>query len=376
MKSPPGGVVELVDAILRRAFDSRASDIHFEPGQDAMRVRFRIDSILTDDELIPAAVAAGVVARLKVLARLLTYRTDIPQDGSIPAGASAAPCDIRVATFPTIRGERVVLRLMASVDRLLELDQLGHSDTTIESLKSQLARPQGFILVCGPAGSGKTTTLYAMLSYLRRARPEASIIAIEDPVEIRCDGVTQVQVDPPRGMTYATALRSLLRQDPQVLLIGEIRDSEVASIVTEAALTGHLLLASMHAGSAPEAILRLLEMGVPAYQITSTLRGVLNQRLVRRMVAASADGAASTTPRYEGRVAIGEWVELSPMLRRAIIETSDLDGLRAACNAAEVGIFADGQRLIAAGLSDESEINRVLGAVPPSLGQSGSARAG
>ncbi|MFN0135347.1 MAG: GspE/PulE family protein [Phycisphaerae bacterium] len=375
MKPAVPGVVELVDAILHRAAAARASDVHFEPGLDAMRVRFRVDSLLTDAEIVPAAIAAGVVARLKVLARLLTYRTDIAQDGAIPAAASGVPCDIRVATFPTIRGERVVLRLMAAADRLLELDQLGHSDAIVATLIAELARPQGFLLVCGPAGSGKTTTLYAMLAHLRRMRPDASIIAIEDPVEIRCDGITQVQIDPPRGLTYPAALRSLLRQDPQILLIGEIRDSEVASIVTEAALTGHLLLASMHAGSAPEAILRLLEMGIPAYQVTSTLCGVLNQRLVRRRASLADGGGPIAAPQYSGRVAVGEWVQLSPLLRRAIIDGGDLDALRAASGATG-GLATDAQRLIDAGLSDEAEINRALGAIGPGYDSHTNAKAG
>lgn len=375
MKPAVPGVVELVDAILHRAAAARASDVHFEPGLDAMRVRFRVDSLLIDAEIVPAAIAAGVVARLKVLARLLTYRTDIAQDGAIPAAASGVPCDIRVATFPTIRGERVVLRLMAAADRLLELDQLGHSDTVVATLIAQLARPQGFLLVCGPAGSGKTTTLYAMLAHLRRTRPDASIIAIEDPVEIRCDGITQVQIDPPRGLTYPAALRSLLRQDPQVLLIGEIRDSEVASIVTEAALTGHLLLASMHAGSAPEAILRLLEMGIPAYQVTSTLCGVLNQRLVRRRAPIADDSGPIAAPQYSGRVAVGEWVQLSPLLRRAIIDGGDLDALRAATGATG-GLATDAQRLIDAGLSDEAETRRALGNVGPGYDSHTNAKAG
>ncbi len=242
------GVVELVNDLLQRAVAARASDVHFEPGAEQMRVRFRVDALLNDVDGLPAAIAPNVVARLKVLAGLLTYRSDIPQEGGIPAAAGVAPYDIRVATFPTVRGERVVLRLLAERTLARRLVDLGHAPDLVERLEHVLTLPQGLIVVCGPAGSGKTTTLCAMLQHILATRPGLSILSVEDPVEIRIDGITQIEVAPERGLTYAVALRSLLRQDPQVLMIGEVRDADTARLVVEAALTGHLLLTSLHSG--------------------------------------------------------------------------------------------------------------------------------
>jgi len=347
---PSAGVVELVNGILRRAIDAGATDVHFEPADDGLHVRFRIQAMLEAREVIPAPIAANVVARLKVLAGLLTYRTDVPQEGSIQPTSAPVPCDVRVATFPTIRGERVVLRILSNAQRLRTLDELGHDPSLVARLHGLLGRPQGLIAVCGPAGSGKTTTLFALLDALLRLRPGVSIISIEDPVEIRLEGVTQVALAPLRGLTYPVALRSLLRQDPQVLMIGEVRDAEVADIVIEAALTGHLLLTTLHSGSAPEAIVRLLEMGVPPYQITSTLVGVLAQRLVRT-TAASGDALSE-------RSALGHLVEMSPPLRQAILAGGDAVALAAACAGS---LHADARRLLDAGRTTQAEIDRVLG---------------
>lgn len=347
-RADTGGVVELVNDVLRRAAAAGASDVHFEPVDGPMRVRFRVDGALRDETAIPQLIAANVVARLKVLAGLLTYRVDTPQEGAIAAAECAAGCDVRVSTFPTIRGERAVLRLMAGAARFRSIEELGHDAALAVRLARQVEQPQGFVLIVGPAGSGKTTTLYALLDHIRRRRPDASIIAVEDPVEIRASGVTQVQIEPARGLTYETALRSVLRQDPQVLLIGEIRDAAVASIVVEAALSGHLLLASMHSGSPAEALLRLLEMGLPPYQLTSTIRGVLSQRLVR---VASAD---------RGRSAIGQLVEMTPALRRALLESGDAAALESAT--AEFGsLRADAERLIRGGMATAESIAAALG---------------
>jgi len=365
-ESPVEGVVQLVEQLIRRAFDARASDVHFEPGDEELRVRVRVDALLEDVETLPRTIAPNVVARLKVLGGLLTYRSDVPQEGAISATRSGLPGDIRVATFPTIRGERVVLRLMAHARQRLTLDDLGHDPQLIERLKQALQLPQGLIVVCGPAGSGKTTTLYAMLDHLLEQRPQASVLAVEDPVEIRLDGVTQVQIEPARGLTYPVALRSLLRQDPEVLMIGEVRDAETAGIVIEAALTGHLLLSTMHSGSPAEAIVRLREMGLPAYQITSTLQGVLAQRLLRTICpACDPESPRPTCPHclgsgFAGRAAIGHFVEITAGLRQAILDEADAATLESR-NLTPGSLRDDAERLVQAGRTARAEVRRVLG---------------
>lgn len=361
------GVVDLVDGLIRDAIVARASDVHFEPTDDGLRVRFRIDAQLTDVRRLPSAITANVVARLKVLAGLLTYRTDTPQEGSIAPSIASFPCDIRVATFPTIRGERVVLRLMnEAAHGVMTLDALGHAPTLTERLGHLALRSHGLLLVCGPAGSGKTTTLYALLDHILRQRPELSILAVEDPVEIRYGGITQIKIEPDRGLTYPVALRSLLRQDPQVLMVGEIRDAQTAHIVVEAALTGHLLLSTLHSGTPAEAIVRLREMGVEAYQLTSILQAVVAQRLVRTVCqTCGPDTPRSACPRclgtgYAGRAAIAQCVEMSPALRAAIMSGQDLTGLAQPTICAG-SLRADAQRLLDAGRTTAAEIERVLG---------------
>ena len=364
----PDGVVDLVDRIIRRAIEARAGDVHFEPGDAQLRVRFRINGLLQDIEQLPPAIAPNIVARLKVLAGLLTYRSDIPQEGGISHGEDGFPCDIRVATFPTVRGERIVLRLMAHAHRFLKLDDLGHDPRLLERLTCLLRRPQGLLLVCGPAGSGKTTTLYACLEYILRERPGVSILSVEDPVEIRLDGVTQIEIEPARGLTYPIALRSLLRQDPEVLMIGEIRDAEVAEIIIEAALTGHLVLSTMHSGSVAEAIVRLREMGIPPYQITSTLAGVLAQRLLRTGAGNESHPASSgvglsdidSAFHYSSRQAVGHFVEVTDALRAAILAGADSIALSSS-ELCPVSLHADAQRLLDAGVTTPEEIFRVIG---------------
>ena len=284
------GVVDLVDGLIDRAIAGRASDIHFEPADCDLRVRFRIDGRLHDVERLPIALLPNVVTRLKVMARLLSYRQDIPQEGglTLERGKTAdadsdGRVDVRISTFPTIRGERVAVRLLPRVGQVRGLDELGFSEALVQRLVSAAGRGQGLILVTGPAGSGKTTTLYALLRHLLVVMPGAGMMTVEDPVELRLDGIAQIQVTPHGELTYVRALRSLLRQDPQVILIGEIRDAETARIATEAALTGHLILSTMHSGRACDAVVRLMEMGIPPYQLTSSLRLVMCQRLIRTL---------------------------------------------------------------------------------------------
>lgn len=353
MPTESGGVVNLVDELLRRAISAGASDVHLDPDESGLRVRFRIDGILESIENLPRAIAPNIIARLKVLSGLLTYSSDIPQEGAIAGAAAGFESDIRVSTFPTISGERAVLRLLANARRLLELDQLGHADRTIERLKGILARPQGLVVVCGPAGSGKSTTLYALLRYLAAARPQTSLISVEDPVELRLDGITQVQIHPARGLTYPVALRSLLRQDPQVIMIGEVRDATVAETIIDAALTGHLVLTSMHSGTVPEAIIRLREMGIPPYQLTSALQAVVAQRLVRR-------SDPNQPSRLTGRIAVGHLVEMNESLRSAILAGVDARQLsHSDCCAGS--LREDAQRHLNSCSTTLDEIRRVIG---------------
>jgi general secretion pathway protein E len=360
----PEGVVSVVADLLRRAVAARASDLHCEPGDAGLRIRLRVDGVLHDVETLPAVIAPNVIARLKVLAGLLTYRTDIPQEGAI-AGAGGAGDDIRVATFPTVRGERAVLRFLGAARQGLSLGELGFGDALADRLRALLTSPQGLLIVCGPAGSGKTTTLYAALRHILAVRPGASIIAVEDPVELRLDGVTQVQVEPARQLTYPVVLRSLLRQDPQVLMLGEVRDAETAHAVTEAALTGHLLLTTLHSGTPAAALVRLRELGIAPAQLTSTVHAVLAQRLLRTVCPSC--GGAATTPAcpaclgsgYRGRVACAALIEMAPPLRAALLAGADVAELAAV--AGGQGLRADADRLVAAGLTTAAEVARVLG---------------
>jgi len=349
--------VILVERLIRQAIERQASDVHFEPDEQHLRVRYRIDGLLHDVERLPAAIAPNIAARLKVLGGLLTYRTDVPQEGAISRERSEFGCEIRVSSFPTIAGERVVLRLLGSALERLKLDQLGFTPELTARLCTHLTASQGLLLVCGPAGSGKTTTLHAMLTHLTEERPDQSIITVEDPVEVRLAGITQVEIHPQRGLTYPVVLRSLLRQDPQVLMVGEIRDAETAHIACEAALTGHLLLSTMHSGTPAEAIVRLREMGVPPYQITSALRGILAQRLLRTL----AKGEQIEPPTYAGRTACGWLVELTGPLRAAILDEADSD--RLSDPALSPGsLRVDAERLVKAGKTTPDEVRRVLGA--------------
>jgi type II secretory ATPase GspE/PulE/Tfp pilus assembly ATPase PilB-like protein len=369
-------VVSLVDELLKRAVKSGASDVHFEPTRSGLIVKFRLDGVLNTVEELPKSLSGNVIARLKVLGGLLTYRNDIPQEGRIEISKSRDEriMDQRLAVFPTIHGQRAVVRLFYSNIELMDLGQLGFSKDIYKALKIIAAKNQGVLLLTGPAGSGKSTTLAALLRHILKSFPGKSVVTLEDPVEIMIEGATQVQITPHGQMTFPTGLRSLLRQDPQVLMIGEIRDAQTAKIAIEAGLTGHLLMSTMHSGTPAGAFLRLLEMGIEPYQVTSSVSAVLNQRLVRKLCnkckrkiektglfeAAGCDACFNTG--YKGRVLIAEMVQLDSQLRKAILAKADLEELEALlmCKG-HTSMLADGERLISEGITTQEELNNVCG---------------
>lgn len=364
-------VRDLVDDILARGLNARATDIHFEPIETGLQVRLRVDGQLLDFESIPSRLAETVVSRLKVLASLLTYRVDIPQEGSVRwngAGtdAHAHPTDLRVATFPTIRGERAVVRIFRDSAELQSLDSLGLAEDQVALLRNALAQPDGLIVVSGPAGSGKTTTLYAMIRELSERQPSRSVITLEDPVEQRIDRVTQIQINPYGELDYERCMRSLLRQDPQVLLLGEVRDARTAEVAVEAALTGHLILTTVHSGAPAETIVRFLEMGIAPYQLVSTLTVVCSQRLFRKTCRDCRGKPSKICPAcqntgYAGRTAIAQVVRLDESLRSLVLERSSAGRLRDALKQQGPGLSDRAASLVTQQVTDEAELTRVVG---------------
>lgn len=272
-------VVRLVNLLLIEALDARASDVHLEGYQDGLRVRYRVDGVLQPAPLPPPHLTAAIISRLKIMAELDIAERRLPQDGRIRLRLQNRQVDVRVSTVPTLRGESVVLRLLDKERGRISLTELGMAPDTLELFTEVVSRPHGIVLVTGPTGSGKTTTLYAAVEMIRTGREK--ILTVEDPVEYELAGVPQVPVNEKVGMTFAGALRALLRQDPDIILVGEIRDAETAQIATQAALTGHLVLSTLHTNDSPTALTRLLDLDVAAYLVASTVDAVLAQRLVR-----------------------------------------------------------------------------------------------
>jgi len=356
--------VTAVESLLRAATERGASDVHLDPDEGAMRVRLRLDGVLVDADPLPSSIAAHVIGRLKALSGLLAYRTDVPQEGRIPADRSPTGAEVRVATYPTLLGERAALRLDVTDSIAPELTDLGLPEAALAGLQASVARPDGVVLLTGPSGSGKTTTLYAALRHLTRTDPGRSLMTLEDPIERRLPGVVQTEVSEAAGLDFARALRSLLRHDPDVLLVGEIRDRETAHIALEAGLTGHLVASTVHAGTASGVFARLLQMGVEPFVLTTAVSGVLAQRLLRRSCAKcearGCDECRGTG--YTGRVIVAEWVELAPALREGILARADgADLAEAARDAGYDDLRSAATRLVAAGSTTTEEVNRVLG---------------
>ncbi len=357
--------VEIVDDLLGRAVRLGAGDVHFDPLDTCMLVRFRCDGQLHDVEELPAEVAPNIVGRLKSLAGLLTYRLDVPQEGALrmPAAHDNGSVDFRVATFPTVRGERVVVRIFRPEAAGMAPEELGLGKDIVTTLQNAVAGPDGLIIVTGPAGSGKTTTLYSLLEHIRRRDPGRSVITLEDPVERRIDRVTQIQVNPYGELNYIRCMRSILRQDPQVIMLGEIRDAETARVCAEAALTGHLILTTMHSGNATGALVRLLEMGVAAYQLVSAVSVIVGQRLLRKLCTPCAGNGCSECLHcgYLGRTACAEAISMNEDLRSAILRSAPTSQLRDAAAPVAGDLSTAAKRLVTTGVTTAEEVQRVLG---------------
>jgi len=382
-------IVKFVNLLVSQAIADRASDIHIEPAERDLRVRFRIDGVLHEIMRSPKAVQAGVVSRLKIMADINIAERRIPQDGRLSVAVDGKKVDLRVATLPTVWGEKVVMRILDNSTARLNLNDLGFSAENYERFSGSYVKPYGMILVTGPTGSGKSTTLYATLNIVSTA--DKNVITVEDPVEYRLPGVNQVQTNNKAGLTFASALRSILRSDPDIVLIGEIRDHETAQIAIEAALTGHLVLSTLHTNDAPSAITRLVEMGIEPFLVGSAIDCVLAQRLARRLCAKCKQAYLPTTeqltaarfpwpegeppPRiyrpvgctacsktgYQGRLALHEVMTVSEEIERMAVERASATAImEVACQQGMTTLRNDGLAKVVAGVTSIEEIFRVV----------------
>ena len=381
-------VIRLVNQLINRAVETQASDIHIEPFEDRLRVRYRYDGVLHDAESPPGQLAAAIISRIKIMAHLDIAERRLPQDGRIRLAVRGQDIDFRISTIPSLHGETVVLRVLDRTAAVLDFERLGLPVPVVAQLREALALPNGMVLVTGPTGSGKTTTLYTGL--LQMDAVARKIITIEDPIEYQLARINQIQVRPQIDLTFANLLRSILRQDPDVIMVGEIRDFETAEIAVQAALTGHLVLSTLHTNSAAACITRLRDMGLEDYLLSAVLRGVLAQRLVRRLCGecrveqpASAEvvarfglkGRRPGKPRlwqakgcpscrntgYRGRVAIAEFLAPGPEIEELILARADHTKIeKAAIKAGMVPLFEAG---IEAALDGVTTIEEVLRSV-------------
>ncbi len=377
-------VVRIVNVVVLKAIRDGASDVHIEPDHGILRVRYRVDGRLQSEQHIPLSLHAPMVSRLKILADLDLAQKRLPQDGRISLHADGRRIDLRVSTLPTVRGEKVVMRLLDTEANMTSLEQLGLADTLRERWEELIGMPHGMILVTGPTGSGKTTTLYASLAAINKI--DTNIVTVEDPVEFDFPIINQVQVNAKSGLTFSAALRSILRQDPNVVMVGEIRDRETAQIAVRAALTGHLVLSTLHTNDASSATTRLIDMGVEPYLVASALKGVLAQRLVRRScpdctaeVSVESIGAPVEVTEiirqrglriqqgegcrncadtgYRGRVALHELLWIDDEVERAIVRQRPASEIRQiARRNGMVELFEDGLAKVAAGLTTVEQV--------------------
>jgi general secretion pathway protein E len=381
-------VIRLVNLMIARAVESRASDIHIEPFENRLKVRYRVDGVLREVESPPSRLSAAVISRIKIMAKLNIAERRLPQDGRIQLRAQGKEIDLRVSTVPTLWGESVVMRILDKASVVLDFETLGFSPRTLGRFLEILHMPHGIILVTGPTGSGKTTTLYTALQTINT--PERKILTVEDPVEYQLEGVNQIQVKPQINLNFANALRAIVRQDPDVIMIGEMRDLETAGIAVQSALTGHLVLSTLHTNDAAGSVTRLLDMGVEDYLLTSTINGILAQRLVRllctrcrqpypalpELVEEMRLQRFAATPDitlyrpvgcehcggtgYRGRAAIMEFLVMSDPLRRLVLKHADAGDLQDTAQKEGMDtMYEDGLRKAVAGLTTIEEVLRV-----------------
>ncbi|HEX6738333.1 MAG TPA: ATPase, T2SS/T4P/T4SS family [Vicinamibacteria bacterium] len=365
-----GPVVKLVNAILADAIRANASDIHIEPREKGLELRYRVDGLLRKVMSMPKRVQNKMLSRIKIMSHMDISERRKPQDGRTFVRVGNASYDLRVSTLPTSDGEKAVLRILSQTRALVKLEELGFDDETLTRLRDIIRRPQGLILVTGPTGSGKTSTLYAAVNFLRSET--TNIVTIEDPVECRLPGINQVAVSDKSGMTFAAGLRSILRQDPDVIMVGEIRDLETAKTAFQAAQTGHLVLSTLHTNDAASTVTRLVEMGLPAYVVAGSLLGVLAQRLARRLCDCKTVTPQGAQPKgcdacrftgYRGRVGLYELMTVNARVRSVVLGDGSVDPVRRAARMGGMrSLFQDGQRKAAAGVTTLDEVRRV---VPP-----------
>jgi type IV pilus assembly protein PilB len=382
-------IVKLVQAIMTQAVADRASDVHIEPTEKDVRVRYRVDGVLHEVMHSPKSIQNGLISRLKVMADLNIAEKRVPQDGRVSIRVGTRQLDLRLATLPTVFGEKIVIRILDKSNALLQLSDLGFLDDAYYRYEKAFRKPYGAILVTGPTGSGKSTTLYATLNIVNS--PDRHIVTVEDPVEYRLPGVNQIQVNPKAGLTFASALRSILRADPDIILIGEIRDRETAMIAVESALTGHLVLSSLHTNDAPSAITRLTEMEVETFLVASAVDAIVAQRLARKLCekcrapyspdheelreAGYSEAQLSevnelyhpvgctscSNTGYRGRFGLYEVMPMSEEIERLTVERASSDAIRAvAIQQGMQTLREDGLQKAAAGLTSIEEIARVV----------------
>ena len=381
-------VIRLVNLLMQRAVESRASDIHIEPFENRLKVRYRIDGVLHEVESPPSSSTAAVISRVKIMAKLNIAERRLPQDGRIMLQVQGKALDLRVSTVPTSYGESVVMRILDRESLVLDFHSLGFTDDFLPGFLKVLNQPHGIMLVTGPTGSGKTTTLYTALQKINQ--PDVKIITVEDPVEYQLEGVNQIQVKPQIGLDFASALRSIVRQDPDIIMIGEMRDLDTAKIAIQSALTGHLVLSTLHTNSAAGAVTRLLDMGVDDYLMCSTVNGVLAQRLVRKLDSSSSEKYfalpevveehklrrfsdakeielyrpvpnANTLSGYAGRTTIMEFLVMNDPIRRLIMQRSGMGDIEKLAQAHGMRtMYEDGLMKSMRGVTTLEEVLRVV----------------
>jgi len=355
-------IIEYVTNLIFKALDKGASDIHIEPQVDgSLYIRIRVDGFLTSLDKVESSYSRAIISRLKVMGDLDIGEQRLPQDGSISFSFKNKSVDLRISTMPTIYGEKIVLRLLKKQDDLLALDFLGLEEKELVTLKKIISFSSGLIIVTGPVGSGKTTTLYALLKFFNKV--ENNIVTLEDPVEVHLKGINQVQINNKAGLTFACALRFLLRQDPNIIMIGEIRDKETANIAISAAMTGHLVLSTLHTGDSASVITRLLNMGIEPYRLAASLTGVISQRLVRKLCRNCLGKKCSSCNKtgYLGRMGIFEVIATCPLFQQLIVENPTLLSLRTFLKAKGFRtLYEVALAKVASGKTTTEEVHRVI----------------